>query len=120
MKIRFSLSGSHCRSLLEAPSLVNCFRPEPSMFTSQISLLATKAILSAPPWTGKGGGAVFVGVVGTSVLVASTTAIGTFVGVLTRVAVSVTGGGTVNVLTGACVVVAGAFLLPFKLKRKTP
>src|ERR1051326_6084716 len=114
----FSPSGSHCRSLLEAPSVVNCFRSEPSTFMSQISLLATMAILSAPPRAGNNGGAGFVGVAGISVLVTSTTITGTFVGVLATVAVSVTGGGTVSVLTGTCV--GGIFLFLVRLKRKTP
>src|SRR5262245_38343117 len=61
MKIIVLPSGSHCKSVLAAPSEVSGIGSEPFTFISQISLLATKAILSTPPSTGKATGAgVFV------------------------------------------------------------
>ena len=105
MKISVSPSSRHCRTFLTLTSVVTCVRSEPSRLTSHISLLATKAILSAPPNSGAEGGrvgvAVSVGSTG-SVLVGSTTS-GTAVASLTAVEVSVAGGAEVDVLSGASV-----------------
>src|SRR5215208_6952471 len=104
MKMTLSPSGSHCKSFLVTPSVVSCFSSEPSTFMSQISLLATKAILSAPPGEGSAGTAVSVGARGgISVLVASTIATGTSVELSTGADVSVAGGTGVDVLTGGSV-----------------
>src|SRR5574341_2377631 len=110
-------SGNHCRSLFVAPSFVNCSRPVPSIFIVQISLLATKAILSAPPNVALANTvAVSVGVGGASVSVASTMTTGTTVTSFTGAEVSVAGGGSVKVLTGASV--STGVLVP--LYKKTP
>src|SRR6266498_1731906 len=118
MKTMFSPSGSHCRSFLTPPSTVNCLRSEPSTFMTQISLLATNAILSAPPKASNDGTTVTVGVEGreVSVIVGSISTTGIFVGLLTGADVSVGKGADVEVLTDASV--AGEFL-PL-LKKKNP
>src|SRR6266487_4127182 len=109
-------ASSHCRSLLEAPSVVNGLSSEPSIFINQISLLATKATLSAPPSIGSAGTAGSVGAGGVSVLVASTITTGISVELLMGVDASVLGGTDVDVLTGASVF-AGLFI---PLTRKKP
>src|SRR5215207_2492237 len=120
MKINVSPFGSHCRSFLAPPSVVICRSPEPSILTSQTSLFATKASLSAPPKAGMDGGRVgvdiSVGAGGVSVLVDSMTR-GRGVASVTAVDVFVAGGAEVNVLTGASV--SGGVRFPLK-KRKPP
>src|SRR5512138_817381 len=98
-----SLFGSHCRSFFAPPSVVNCLRFVPSTFTSQISLLATKAILSAPPRLDTDGLAVSVGAGGVSVLAVSSTAIGKLVGASVGTDVSVFKTIVVDVLIGTSV-----------------
>src|SRR3990172_5707113 len=104
MKIKVLPSGSHCRSLLRPPSVVNGASSEPSTFISQISPLATKAILSAPPMAVSDGAVgVSVGAGGASVAVASTITTGISVELFTDSDVSVIDGADVNVLDGASV-----------------
>src|SRR5512141_518430 len=99
MKTMFSPSGSHCRSFLTPPSTVNCLRSEPSTFMTQISLLATNAILSAPPKARSEGMAVLVGVGGREVSVAvdSDSTTGTLVELSMGAVVSVGRGADVAV-----------------------
>src|SRR6266540_5405014 len=122
IKTMFSPSGSHCKSFLVPPSAVNCFSSKPSTFIAQISLLATKAILSAPPKARGAGMVVSVRVGGreVSVIVGSISTIGMFVGLLTGADVSVGKGADVDVSTDVLIggFVAGEFL--FSLKRKNP
>src|SRR5688572_11569155 len=119
MKIKVLPSGNHCKSLLRPPSVVNWASSEPSTFISQISLLATKAILSAPPNAGTNGTVgVSVGVGGASVAVASTMETGTSVDVWTGTEVSVIAGTEVGVLDGASVKVGLA--IPRKKKIPAP
>ncbi len=119
MNISVSPSGSHCRSFLAPPSFVSWLSSEPSRFAIQMSLFATKAILSAPPPTGMEGVgvsvAVSVGGTTVSVLVDSI-ATGTTVVSLTEDSVSVARGAEVAVLIDACV--ADGVLVP--LNRKNP
>src|SRR5512138_1671638 len=114
-------SGSHCRSLFAPPSLVNCFRPDPSTFISQISLLATKAILSAPPRMDDDGAVVSsgasVGAAGVSVLVAARFATGTAVELFGEAGASVFAEREVEVLTGTPVF---AGLSPPLITNKAP
>ena len=116
IKTMFSPSGSHCRSFLIPPSTVNFLRSEPSTFMTQISLLATNAILSAPPKARSEGMAVLVGVGGRGVSVAvdSISTTDTLVGLSTGAVVSVGRGIEVDVLTGASV--GGEFLPSLRKK----
>src|SRR5512141_2744426 len=122
MKTMFSPSGSHCRSFLTPPSTVNCFGSEPSTFITQISLLATKAILSAPPKAGNPGMAVSVAVGGSevSVIVDSISTIGIFVGLSMGADVSVGKGAEVDVTIGGLTGGSVAAKLLLLLKKKKP
>src|SRR5215207_1431632 len=118
MKMIVSPSGSHCRSFFAPPSVVNWIGSEPSTLITQTSLLATTAILSAPPKAGTEGAGVSVSVGGmaASVLVDSTITIGIAVDSASGVDVSVIGGAGVEVLMGVSVPRG----VPVPLKRKKP
>src|SRR5215207_2380293 len=118
MKMIVSPSGSHCRSFFTPPSVVREISSEPSTFITQTSLLATKAILSAPPNAGTDGVSVSVSVGGSevAVLVDSMITMGMAVASASEVDVSVIEGAEVAVLTG--VSVSSGVLVP--LKRKKP